>query len=89
MCIHVQVFDKILSDTAIENRKEYKEVVDFVRWVVREYFKLALEVIIVLWYVMYVYVCIYLCTHVCWFRAMGRSRVLQAGPRGDHCAVQM
>jgi len=43
-CIRTQVFNKILSDTAIENRKEYKEVVDFVRWVVREYFKLALEV---------------------------------------------
>jgi len=38
-----QVFDQILCDRSIEKKKEYKEMVDFVRWVVREYFKLALQ----------------------------------------------
>ena len=38
-----RVFDRILSDPSVEGKKEYKESVDFVRWVVREFFKLALQ----------------------------------------------
>ena len=38
-----RVFERILSDTSIEGNKEYKETVDFVRWVMREFFKLAMQ----------------------------------------------
>jgi len=38
-----RVFNRILSDSSVEGKKEFKETVDFVRWVVREFFKLALQ----------------------------------------------
>ena len=37
-----KVFDKILSEEE-PGKIEYKETVDFVRWVVREFFKLAMQ----------------------------------------------
>ena len=37
-----KVFDKILSEEE-PSKIEYKETVDFVRWVVREFFKLAMQ----------------------------------------------
>jgi len=36
------VFEKILSESEADRKKEHKETVDFVRWVVREFFKLAM-----------------------------------------------
>ena len=37
------VFEKILSDTEADGKKEFKETVDYVRWVVREFFTIAMQ----------------------------------------------
>ncbi|EKX31824.1 timeless [Guillardia theta CCMP2712] len=37
-----RIFDRILSDSSLDGKDKYKEMVNFVRWIVREFFKLSL-----------------------------------------------